>query len=101
MSMRLHRPALVLAVLLVCFAVALAAKTCPNCGTSNADEAKFCKNCGYRFPARSEPSRPSLPRVQVEVTVADGLARIRSTPFNTSMALKVMSPRFPMGVGTR
>jgi len=86
-SKRIPRPVLVLTVLLVCFAVALAAKTCPNCGTSNANEAKFCKNCGYGFPARSEPSRPSLPRVQIEVTVVDGLAKIRSTPSGASVTV--------------
>jgi hypothetical protein len=86
-SMRMSKRALVLAVLLLCFAVALAAKTCPNCGTSNANEAKFCKDCGYRFPTSSRPSRPSLPRVQVEVMVSDGLAKIRSTPSGASVTV--------------
>ncbi len=85
--MRASKPILVLAVLLVCFAVALAAKTCPNCGASNANEAKFCKNCGYEFPTSSAPSRPSLPRVRVEVTVSEGLARIRSTPSGASVTV--------------
>lgn len=85
--MRASKPILVLTVLLVCFAVALAAKTCPQCGTSNANEAKFCKNCGYEFPTRSTPSRPSLPRVRVEVTVSEGLARIRSTPSGASVTV--------------
>jgi hypothetical protein len=85
--MKESKPVLILAVLLVCFAVALAAKTCPNCGASNADAAKFCKNCGYEFPSSSEPSRPSLPRVQVDVTVSDGLARIRSTPSGASVTV--------------
>ena len=22
---------------------------CPNCGSYNAPEAKFCQNCGYNF----------------------------------------------------
>ena len=79
-SMRTSRPVVIAALLLLCVAVALAAKTCPNCGTSNTDQAKFCKNCGYGFPTRTEPARPSRPRVQVEVTVTNGLARIRSTP---------------------
>ncbi|UCG42707.1 MAG: PEGA domain-containing protein [candidate division WOR-3 bacterium] len=87
MSKRMSKPVLVLAVLLVCFAVALAAKTCPNCGASNANEAKFCKDCGYRFPTSSRPSRPSQPRVQVEVTVSGGLARIRSTPSGASVTV--------------
>ncbi len=34
-------------------------KECPNCGTKNAEENKFCENCGFNFgqmPIEEEPN---------------------------------------------
>ncbi|MEO0082750.1 MAG: PEGA domain-containing protein [candidate division WOR-3 bacterium] len=66
-------------VLLVFAQAAFAAKTCPNCGTSNRDDAKFCKNCGTAMPG-PEPSKSSLPALKVETRVAPGLVQIISSP---------------------
>lgn len=67
-------------LLLVCLAVglALAARTCPQCGTSNPDNARFCKSCGYSFPSQSRAQ--SLPALRVSVTVEPGAVNISSTP---------------------
>ncbi|MFO7675619.1 MAG: PEGA domain-containing protein [bacterium] len=67
--------------MLLCLAVGLtlAAKTCPQCGTSNPDNARFCKSCGYSFPARSRPQ--AQPALRVEVSVgALGEVSVNSTP---------------------
>ncbi len=58
--------------------VVWAEKICPSCGTSNRDDAKFCKKCGARLP---EPeARPSLPRLRVDVAVSGNTAKITSEP---------------------
>jgi hypothetical protein len=33
-------------------------KNCTNCGTSNADEAQVCTNCGAPLPAAAQPAPP-------------------------------------------
>ena len=34
---------------------------CPACGTENPDSAKFCKNCGFSFPAVAATPPPPAP----------------------------------------
>lgn len=85
--MRSRRFRLLLTVLLVAVVgVALAARTCPNCGESNRDDARFCKNCGYRFPARTTttPTR-SLPQLRATVEVTSGAVSIQSSPSGASV----------------
>ncbi len=71
---------IVVLLLLIAFAgLVLAAKTCPNCGTDNRDDARFCKSCGYRFEVRRPaPARRSLIRTQV--SVVQGVLEVSSTP---------------------
>ncbi len=65
-------------VLLLCFTVAFAEKTCPSCGTQNPDHARFCKKCGTRLP--EAPARPTQPKLTGEVTVREGLTIVTSDP---------------------
>lgn len=71
----------VLALLGLCVGVALAEKACPQCGTRNRDDARFCKSCGTRLP-EPEPERyvPPTPRVRAEVAVSAGAVTITSEP---------------------
>ncbi len=69
---------LVVCLLLVFFAVALAEKTCPSCGTVNRDDAKFCKKCGAKLPEAE--ARPGLPGLRVDVNVSGSSVSIASTP---------------------
>jgi class 3 adenylate cyclase/tetratricopeptide (TPR) repeat protein len=39
--------------------------TCPNCGHENAEDAKFCSECGTRFVAAETPARESRKTVTV------------------------------------
>jgi hypothetical protein len=73
-------------VLLLCFGLALAAKTCSNCGTENGDAAKFCKSCGAKLP-ESEPVRPQRPRVSGSVSVAGQVVTIVSDPAGASVII--------------
>jgi hypothetical protein len=73
-------------VVLLCVGVALAEKTCPQCGTQNADQAKFCKSCGAKLP-EPPPSRPSTPRVSGTVSVSDGVVSISSEPSGASVII--------------
>lgn len=41
-------------ILLLMFAAPVFALFCPNCGTKNADTAKFCIKCGAKLPAQTE-----------------------------------------------
>jgi hypothetical protein len=83
--MRRHRSLTLamLAVLLLCFGLALAEKTCPKCGTENTDAAKFCKNCGTKL-SEPEPVRPVRPRVDGQVTVSGTVVSITSDPAGAS-----------------
>ncbi len=74
------RRATIALLLCVFVGLALAAKHCPQCGTANPDNARFCKNCGYEFPARSRPMPRALPRVRAMVEVEPGVVTINSTP---------------------
>ncbi len=69
----------VLLLILIVVSVAWAEKICPNCGTVNRDDAKFCKNCGARLPAPAPKPQP-LPRLKVDVNVFGGSVGITSTP---------------------
>ncbi|MGB9741931.1 MAG: PEGA domain-containing protein [bacterium] len=71
--------------LLLIFAVAFAEKVCPNCGTVNPDNARFCKKCGTRLP-EPEP-RPSLPRLRVETTISGNTVTITSEPSAASVRI--------------
>jgi ribosomal protein L40E len=71
--------------LVIVFAVAFAEKICPNCGTSNPDNALFCKKCGTRLP---EPeARPSLPRLRVETAISGNAVTITSEPSEASVRI--------------
>lgn len=74
------RRATIALLLCVFVGLALAAKNCPQCGTANPDNARFCKNCGYEFPARSRPTPRVLPRVSAVVDVEPGVVMITSIP---------------------
>lgn len=77
---------MVLLVLLVCFGLALAEKTCPQCGTKNADGAKFCKSCGAKLPEPA-PQRPAQPRLSGSVSVDGGVATVTSDPSGASVVI--------------
>ncbi len=77
-----HAVTAALVMLTVIFAVALAAKNCPRCGTQNLDNARFCKNCGYEFPRQVIPVLPAL---AVEVSTAPGQVKIVSEPAGASV----------------
>jgi hypothetical protein len=65
----------------------LAARNCPQCGTSNPDNAKFCKNCGYAFPARPAPRPRPQPQIGASAVVEDGVVRITSTPSGAAVSI--------------
>ena len=79
------RTLVVLLAIVTVAAVALAAKECPSCGTSNRDDARFCKSCGYGFPRVVTPALPSL---RVSVTVVPGLVEITSEPSGAAVVVK-------------
>jgi len=66
-------------VLALCFSLVHAEKTCPNCGTVNSDDAKFCKKCGAKLP-ESGSGRPATPRISGHASVELGIASITSEP---------------------
>lgn len=37
---------------------------CPNCGSENRENSKFCKSCGYNFPQTSSINQPQQIRNQ-------------------------------------
>lgn len=75
----------VLLVILVLITIVWAEKVCPKCGTSNSDNARFCKSCGAKLP---EPEvRPSVPALQVRVDVSGNTARITSDPSGASVTI--------------
>ncbi len=75
----------VLLCILLLITVAWAEKICPNCGTTNRDDARFCKKCGARLP---EPeSRPSLPRLRVNTSVEGNSVIITSEPSGATVRI--------------
>lgn len=86
MRLRESRMLVLVVVLLVGFGLIYAAKTCPQCGTSNPDNAKFCKSCGYRFPAPTPQPRPT-PTLDVDVSVEAGAVRIESRPSGATVLI--------------
>jgi len=82
----LPRVILVLVVLAVSAGLVFAAKTCPSCGTSNADNAKFCKSCGAKLP-EAPPSRPAPPRVAGSITVNGSSVSITSEPSGAAVVV--------------
>ncbi|MEO0051363.1 MAG: PEGA domain-containing protein [candidate division WOR-3 bacterium] len=75
----------VLLCILLVITVAWAEKICPNCGTANRDDARFCKKCGARLP---EPeSRPSLPRLRVTASVEGNSVIITSEPSGATVRI--------------
>lgn len=83
-----HRTrAAVLLLVVVFVGMVLAAKTCPQCGTSNPDNAKFCKNCGYAFPDRPQPRPRPQPQLGASAQVEDGVVRITSTPPGATVSI--------------
>ena len=73
------RVVLVLVVLAVSAGLVFAEKTCPSCGTSNSDNAKFCKSCGAKLP-EAQQSRPAAPRVAGSMAVDGSVVNITSEP---------------------
>ncbi|MBN1423973.1 PEGA domain-containing protein [Candidatus Fermentibacteria bacterium] len=56
----MRRSAVLIGACILMLAVSLAyAKPCPQCGTENIDEAKFCKQCGFEF-AKADEIRKAL-----------------------------------------
>ncbi|MGB9723615.1 MAG: zinc-ribbon domain-containing protein [Chloroflexia bacterium] len=47
---------------------------CPNCGTPNADEARFCVNCGRPLQTAAAPPPPAYPAAPVAVPRPAGAA---------------------------
>jgi hypothetical protein len=80
------RVVLVLVVLVVSAGLVFAEKTCPNCGASNPDNAKFCKNCGAKLP-EAQPSRPAAPKVTGSVSVNGPVVNITSEPSGATVAV--------------
>ena len=39
-------------------------KTCPRCGTSCADNDRFCPNCGQAIPEQAAPNTEQGPRYE-------------------------------------
>ncbi len=68
---------LILTLIFLC-TIAWAEKVCPNCGTVNRDDAKFCKKCGAKLP--ESEYRPSLPALRVDIDVTGNSVRITSQP---------------------
>jgi len=73
------RVILVLVVLAASAGLVFATKTCPNCGASNPDNAKFCKSCGAKLPG-APASQPATPRVSGSVIVNGPVVRVTSQP---------------------
>jgi hypothetical protein len=76
----------VLVVLVVSAGLVFAEKTCPNCGASNPDNAKFCKSCGTKLPD-AQPSRPATPKVAGSVSVNGSVVKITSEPSAATVAV--------------
>jgi hypothetical protein len=74
----------VLVVMAVSAGLVFAAKTCPNCGTSNKDSDKFCKSCGAKLPGEP-PAKSTTPRVTGKVLVNGPVVRITSQPSGASV----------------
>lgn len=77
---------IVLVVLAVSAGLVFAEKTCPNCGASNPDNAKFCKSCGAKLP-EAPPSRPAAPRVAGHVAVSGSVVNITSEPSGATVVV--------------
>ena len=73
------KTAVVLLLLAACVALVFAEKTCPSCGASNSDNAKFCKSCGAKLP-EAPPPRPAPPRVSGYAAVSGSVVTITSQP---------------------
>jgi hypothetical protein len=73
------RVILVLLVLTISAGLVFGAKTCPKCGASNPDNAKFCKVCGAKLP-EAPPPQPSTARVSGFVSVDGPVVRVTSQP---------------------
>ncbi|MEO0079036.1 MAG: PEGA domain-containing protein [candidate division WOR-3 bacterium] len=72
-------------LLLLCFTGVLAEKTCPDCGTLNPDNARFCKQCGTRLP--ESPTRPVQPKLTGTVTVNETKTTITSDPTEADVTI--------------
>jgi hypothetical protein len=71
--------------LVIIITLAFAEKICPSCGTSNPDNARFCKKCGARLP---EPeARPSIPRLRVETSISGNSITITSEPSGATVRI--------------
>jgi class 3 adenylate cyclase/tetratricopeptide (TPR) repeat protein len=47
---------------------------CPQCGRGNAEEARFCSNCGARLDARARPGRRTVTAIFTDVTGFTGMS---------------------------
>ena len=86
MTRSFPRVVLVLLVLVVSAGVVFADKTCPSCGASNSDNAKFCKSCGAKLP-EAQPSRPAAPRVAGSMAVTGAVVNITSEPSGATIVV--------------
>ena len=81
------KSAFAIVVLVVLCSIIYAAKDCPNCGTENSDEAKYCKSCGYEFEATGSPGPRTQPLLRVQVGVEGGKVVITSTPSEATVTV--------------
>ncbi|MEO0085179.1 MAG: PEGA domain-containing protein [candidate division WOR-3 bacterium] len=76
----------IVALVCLCADVAFAEKTCPQCGTVNRDDARFCKSCGAKLP-EAERYVPPAPRVRVDVSVEGSSVTITSDPSGAKVTI--------------
>lgn len=54
--------------------------TCPNCGSANADDAKFCWNCGTALSGAAQPQGPyQSPSYQTQNAPYQGQSQFQPT----------------------
>ncbi len=68
---------------------------CPNCNTQNRDNAKFCKVCGYSFPA--EDLAASSPATTHPVDIQNAPAIQETTPASTA-SINEVTPASPSSI---
>ena len=76
---------ILLALLLV--TLAFADKKCPKCGVVNPDVAKFCKDCGEKFPVKKAKAKPKKERINADVSVDADSIMVTSVPEGAAVYL--------------
>jgi len=76
---------------------------CPNCGTQNRDDAKFCKACGTPLrplgasPAGALPTQPGKPAVETLPGKVVGLEAVFLSGLRKGESVKILT--FPATIG--